>query len=66
MKCCERHCVVSLSKTLYLCLVLAQPRKTGKCPDMIEKNVVQDVKYQHKQTKEGSYIHAQPKAHLGF
>ena len=31
----HRRCVVSLSKTLILCLVLAQPRKT--CPDMTEK-----------------------------
>ena len=31
------HCVVSLSKTLLRCLVLVQPRKTGKCPNMIEK-----------------------------
>ena len=31
------HCVVSMSTTLNLCLVLVQPRKTEKRPDMSEK-----------------------------
>ena len=31
-----RYSVVSLSKTLQF-IVLVQPRKTGKCPDMTEK-----------------------------
>ena len=28
---------MSLGKTLFLCLVLVQPRKTGKTADMTEK-----------------------------
>ena len=34
----QRHCVVSLSKTLYPCLVLVQPRETG--PDLTEKLLI--------------------------
>ena len=37
------HCVVSLSKTFILCLVLVQPRKTRKSPDMTEKLLVVSV-----------------------
>ena len=46
-----RHCVMSLSKTLILCLVLVQPMKTGKCLNMTEnlKIVDWDVKCQHKE-----------------
>ena len=44
----QRHCVVSLSRHFINCLVLAQPRKTGKCGDMTEK-VLTGTKYQHKQ-----------------
>ena len=39
---------MSLSKTLILCLVLVQPRKTR--PDMTEKNVDWDIKNQTKQS----------------
>ena len=28
---------MSLARHLILCLVIVQPRKTGKCPDMTEK-----------------------------
>ena len=44
------HCNVSLSKTLILCLVFVQHRKTGNNPDMTEKIVHFYVKHQHKQT----------------
>ena len=37
-------------RQLILCLVLIQPRKTGKCPNIIEKFVDWDVKHQHKRT----------------
>ena len=30
-------CVLTLGKTLYPLLILVQPRRTGKCPDMTEK-----------------------------
>ena len=36
----QRHCVVSLSKTLYSLL-------STKCPNMNEKSVDWDVKHQH-------------------
>ena len=45
----RQHCIVSLSKTLILCLVLVQPKKTH--PDMTEKNVDWDIKNQIKQKK---------------
>ena len=37
------------NKAQWLCLVLIQPRKTGKCPDMTEK-LMTDVKQELKQT----------------
>ena len=47
----RRHCVVSLSKSIYPCLVLVQPRKAG--PNITENFVDWDVKYQNKQSDVG-------------
>ena len=39
-----------------LCLVVVQPRKTGKSTDMTEKLLTWDVNYQHKQTNMYMYV----------